>query len=171
MGFHQGLGSLGPAGHLRQLPLELRDLAIARVDRGRLAAPLLRGQPRQLAARPGRVGVWLEPNEGPETIAADLARLPLVAVEFPKFTDGRGFSTASLLRSRYGYRGEIRAIGDVLRDQLLYLRRCGFDAFALREDQDAEAALGAFDDLPPGYQSAVDEPLPLFRRRLAGAPA
>ena len=125
----------------------------------------------ELAARPGRVGVWLEPNEGPETIAADLARLPLVAVEFPKFTDGRGFSTASLLRSRYGYRGEIRAIGDVLRDQLLYLRRCGFDAFALREDQDAEAALGAFDDLPPGYQSAVDEPLPLFRRRLAGAPA
>ena len=65
----------------------------------------------------------------------------------------------------------MRAIGDVLRDQLLYLRRCGFDAFALREDQDAEAALGAFDDLPPGYQSAVDEPLPLFRRRLAGAPA
>ena len=124
-----------------------------------------------LTLRAGRVGVWLYGDDDPAALAADLGSLPLVAVNFPKFSDGRGFSTGALLRERYGFKGELRAIGDVLRDQLFFLRRCGFDAFALRDDQDAEAAAAAFDDFTEAYQASVDEPLPLFRRRLAGREA
>jgi len=125
------------------------------------------GSRAALAVRDGRTGVWLAPQEDPAALAGDLDRLPLVAVSFPQFTDGRGFSTARLLRERYRFKGELRAVGDVLRDQLLFLGRCGFDAFALRDDQDAEAALAAFDDFTEAYQGGVDQPVPLFRRRLA----
>ena len=86
-------------------------------------------------------------------------------MNFPKFTDGRGYTTARLLRERYAYLGEIRAIGDVLRDQLQNLRRCGFDAFAVREGRDLEDALRGFADFSEHYQTAVTEPQPLFRRR------
>jgi len=120
-----------------------------------------------LLERPGRSGVRLAVDDDPGELAADLERLALVAVEFPKFSDGRGFSTGRLLRERYGFRGELRATGDVLRDQLLFLERCGFDAFALRDDQDVGAALAAFDDFTDAYQASVDRPVPLFRRRLA----
>lgn len=88
-----------------------------------------------------------------------------VELNFPKFTDGRAYSAAALLRSRYGFKGEIRAIGDVLRDQLQNLRRCGFDAFAVREGRDLEDALRGFADFSEHYQTAVTEPQPLFRRR------
>jgi uncharacterized protein (DUF934 family) len=91
-------------------------------------------------------------------------------VNFPKFTDGRGYSTGRLLRERYGYRGELRAIGDIFRDQLLYLSRCGFDAFVLRPGEDPQAALAAFGDFSEAYQAAVDRPLPLFRRRFFPSP-
>jgi uncharacterized protein (DUF934 family) len=121
----------------------------------------------RLLARDGRVGVLLQPNDEPETVARDLARFGVIAVHFPVFTDGRGYSTARLLRERYGYRGELRAVGDVQRDQLFYLWRVGFDAFALREGEDATAALAAFDDFSEVYQAAVDRPSPLFRRRAA----
>lgn len=123
-----------------------------------------------LLARKGGLGVWLDSSEGPETIADDLARFEVIAVNFPKFTDGRGYSTARLLRDRYGFRGEIRAIGDVQRDQLLYLSRCGFDAFALKEGRDPQAALSAFSDFSEAYQASVERALPLFRRRFANAP-
>jgi uncharacterized protein (DUF934 family) len=116
------------------------------------------------------LGVWLAPDQGAEEIAADLDDLSVVAVFFPKATDGRGFSTARLLRERYGYRGELRAVGEVLHDQLFYLRRCGFDTFALRPDQDVQAALGAFATFDEVYQTAADQPLPLFRRRTAPRP-
>jgi uncharacterized protein (DUF934 family) len=125
------------------------------------------GAREALARRNGRTAVWLDAKEGPEPIAGDLAALPLVAVNFPVFGDGRGFSTARLLRERYRYAGEVRAVGQVLRDQLLFMARCGFDAFALREDQDVQDALAAFDELPATYQASAAEPLPLFRRRLA----
>ena len=82
-------------------------------------------------------------------------------------TDGRGYSTARLLRERYGYQGEIRAIGDVLQDQLFLMARCGFDAFALRADKSIEKALAAFETFKAPYQAAVDQPQPLFRRRAA----
>jgi uncharacterized protein (DUF934 family) len=120
-----------------------------------------------LLARPGRIGVWLDSNEGPEAIAGDLEQFAVIAVSFPKVADGRGFSTARLLRERYRFAGEVRAIGDVLRDQLQFLEQCGFDAFALRDDQDAEDALHAFDDLSEAYQASATQPVPLFRRRAA----
>ena len=120
-----------------------------------------------ILARPHEVGVWLDSHEGPETIADDLARFAVIGVNFPKFTDGRGYSTARLLRERYGYRGELRAIGDVQHDQLFLLKRCGFDAFAVRADKDIRTALAGLDDFSETYQAAVDQPLPLFRRRPA----
>lgn len=113
------------------------------------------------------IGVWLASNEGPEAIADDLACFAVIGVDFPKFTDGRAYSTARLLRERYGYRGEIRAIGDVLIDQLFYMHRCGIDAFALRADQKLDKALAHFATIRESYQAAADQPLPLFRRRVA----
>ena len=125
-----------------------------------------RAQRDALLARDGHLGVWLGGEHDPAEIAADLGHFQAIAVRFGSFTDGRGYSTAQLLRRRYGWRGELRAIGDVQRDQLLYLRRCGFDAFVVR-DEDAEAALTAFDDFSDAYQALVETPLPLFRRREA----
>lgn len=119
----------------------------------------------QLGSRQGQTGVWLQSNEVPAPLAADLSRLPVVALNFPAFSDGRAYTSARELRQNMAYEGEIRAIGDVLRDQLFYMARCGFNAFALREDQDAEAALSAFYDFSDAYQASVDRPLPLFRRR------
>jgi uncharacterized protein (DUF934 family) len=119
----------------------------------------------RLLTRDGRVGVLLQPNDEPQLIAADLARLGVIAIHFASFTDGRGYSTARLLRQRYGWRGELRAVGDVQRDQLFYLARVGFDAFVLDDDADAHGALAAFRDFTEAYQSSVDRPVPLFRRR------
>jgi uncharacterized protein (DUF934 family) len=113
------------------------------------------------------IGVWLDSHEDPEALADDLDRLSLVAVNFPKFTDGRGYSIARLLRERYHYQGEIRAIGDVLQDQLFYMQRCGIDAYALRADKDIEKALAG---LPYSAKPTRRRPTsrePLFRRRHA----
>jgi uncharacterized protein (DUF934 family) len=131
--------------------------------------PLARWQKEReaLLARPARVGVLLGPADDPAALAGDLDRLALIAVDFPHFTDGRGYSIARLLRERHGYEGELRAVGDVLRDQVFYLKRVGFDAFALRADQDPEDAKKALDDFSEAYQTSVDRPQPLFRRRLA----
>ncbi len=114
---------------------------------------------------PGEKGAWLDSHETPEAIAGDLANLAIIALNFPVFRDGRSFTNARELREHYRYQGEIRAIGDVLRDQLFYMARCGFDSFALRHDQDPETCLAAFRDFSTGYQASIDEPLPLFRRR------
>jgi len=119
-----------------------------------------------ISSRRGRTGVWLESHELPTALRADLSRLPLIALDFPVFSDGRAYSSARELRQNMGYCGEVRAIGDVLRDQLFYMRRCGFNAFALRDDQDIETALSAFTDFSEAYQVSADQPLPLFRRRL-----
>ncbi|MES2563365.1 MAG: DUF934 domain-containing protein [Pseudomonadota bacterium] len=124
----------------------------------------------RLVARQDRVGVWLDGAADPADIAPDLEHLALVAVRFESFTDGRGYSIGRLLRERYGWRGELRAIGDVQRDQLYYLARCGFNAFSLREGEDVEFALTAFNDFTQPYQAAVDQPTPLFRRREIAAP-
>jgi uncharacterized protein (DUF934 family) len=119
----------------------------------------------ELVARPGRLGVWLDSHEDPAAIAEDLRLLGVVAVRIPKITDGRGYSIAYLLRQRYGWRGELRAFGDVWRDQLFFLASCGFDAFALREGEDPREALAAFGDFSETYQGSVRQPQPLFRRR------
>ena len=123
----------------------------------------------RLLARAGRTGVLLQPNDEPGALAGDVDRLGVIAVHFPSFTDGRGYSTARLLRERYGYRGELRAVGDVQRDQLFYLARVGFDAFQLEDGADVDDALAAFADFSEVYQAAWDQPTPLFRRRTGEA--
>jgi uncharacterized protein (DUF934 family) len=126
--------------------------------------PLWREQRAPLLRRAGRTGVWLEPSDEPGELFANAPLPELIAVRFPVFTDGRGYSIARLLRERHGYRGEVRAIGDVLQDTLFELARCGFDAFALRADQDPAAALAAFGEFSEVYQAAADRG-PLFARR------
>lgn len=128
-----------------------------------------RDQPDQRATGGGRRGVWLENTDDPRQLAGDFDKLALIAVRFPKFTDGRGYSLARVLR-RLGWKGELRAVGDVLRDQLFYLTRCGFDAFALRNDQDPQDALTAFSDFSAPYQPAVDDGVRLGTAR-AHSPA
>ncbi|WOD12874.1 DUF934 domain-containing protein [Pseudomonas sp. NyZ704] len=118
-----------------------------------------------LKARDGGLGVWLNSDEEVEAIADDLEHFQVIALNFPVFSDGRSYSNARLLRDRYGYKGEVRAIGDVLRDQLFLMKRCGFDAFVIREDRNAEEALESLKDFSEVYQAATDQPLPLFRRR------
>ena len=118
-----------------------------------------------LKARDGGLGVWLDSDEEAEELGEDVANFQVIALNFPAFTDGRSYSNARLLRDRYGYKGELRAIGDVLRDQLFYLHRCGFDAFAIRPAKDPYEALQGLKDFSVTYQSSTDEPMPLFRRR------
>ncbi len=110
-------------------------------------------------------GVWLAPDDDPAVLAPWLGALPLIAIDFPKFTDGRGYSSAFLLRNRLGFRGELRAVGDVLVDQIWYLARVGFNAFALRADQDVQAALAQLAVFSERYQGSTDQPVPAFRRR------
>jgi len=114
-----------------------------------------------------QVGILLKNTDDPALLADDLSDTNLIAIEFPRFTDGRGYSIARLLRGRYGYRGELRAVGDIMRDQIFYLTRVGFDAFALRDDQDPQVALTASADFSVAYQASSDQPVPLFRRRAA----
>ena len=113
----------------------------------------------------GNVGVILAPDDDPAALAEDAATLPLIAVDFPQFTDGRGYSTARLLRERHRFAGELRAIGDVLRDQLYLMAECGFDAFALREDRNADDALQGLTDFSGLYAATARTPQPWFRRR------
>ena len=116
-------------------------------------------------------GVWLDSNEDPADLADDVSRFAVIAVNFPKFADGRSYSIATLLRSRYGFKGELRAIGDVLRDQLFYMKRVGFNAFAVRADKDIHDALNALKDFSEVYQGSVEQPVPLFKRRSLQSPS
>lgn len=109
--------------------------------------------------------VWISPDDDFESCIEILKSMQLIAIDFPSFRDGRGYSIATMLRTRHGWTGELRAIGDVLRDQLNYMRRCGFDAFAVRADKDIHDALKSFSHYSVRYQGAVDDPVPLFRRR------
>lgn len=123
----------------------------------------------ELASRiaKGEVGVWLATHELLEYLIqqqADLNALPIIAVFVERFADGRIFSLGNLLRTRYGYKNELRAFGDVLRDQLFFLKRSGFTSFAIRKDRSAEDAIASLNDFSKPYQGAVDEPQPVFRR-------
>ncbi|MBZ9784007.1 DUF934 domain-containing protein [Pseudomonas sp. REP124] len=114
---------------------------------------------------PQQQAVWLGPDDEVESLKPWLEQLTLIALDFPSFRDGRAYSQAYLLRTRLGWTGELRAIGDVLRDQLSHMRQCGFDSFAVREDKSAEDALKGLAGMSVLYGRSVIEPRPLFRRR------
>jgi uncharacterized protein (DUF934 family) len=120
--------------------------------------------------KPGQLGLWFASDEQAHTAKDDLGKFAVIAVDFPKFSDGRGYSIAYNLRKRLGFRGELRAIGDVLRDQLFQMVRCGFNAYATRQDRSIQDALKGLTVFSETYQGAVDQPLPLFRRHKRDVP-
>lgn len=140
-------------------------------DQGKIivSLPVWQEKKSQLLSR-GDVAVWLAPGEEPELLTGDLEHLPLIAIDFPSFRDGRGYSYARELRQRHGYKGELRAIGDVLQDQLFYMWRCGFNAFEVRADRDIEEALEGLKVFTVTYQGDVHDPDPIFRRRPSWQP-
>ena len=139
------------------------------VPPGKVIVPLRVWQAQRDALH-GRaeLGVWLASDERAEDLRNDIGKFSVIAVDFPKFADGRGYSIARHLRARLGYRGELRAIGDVLRDQMFYMQRVGFDTFAARTDKDIREALKGLSDFTFTYQASADEKLPLFRRAQRG---
>ena len=116
-----------------------------------------------LTARVGRLGVRVPGDAKREAIEAIVGPVALIAVELPTARDGRAYSVARCLRTQLGFVGELRATGKVVRDQLGYLARVGFDAFELSRGS-ASDALAAFDELTVQYQASSDQPLPLWRR-------
>lgn len=132
--------------------------------------PVWQAQREALIAR-ADIGVWIAPDQSADSLKDDFPRLKVIAVDFPKFTDGRGYSIAYNLRRRLGWQGELRAIGDVLRDQLFQMARCGFNAFATRADRSIHDALKGLSVFSETYQASVDNPVPLFRRVARDVPA
>ena len=140
-------------------------------EQGKIILPLTvwLAHQQRLQARldKGEIAISIATHETVQTLVdaiGDLNRLPLIAVFVERFADGRIFSIGNLLRTRYGYKNELRAIGDVLRDQLFFLKRSGFDSYLIRADRSAEDALKALKDFSEPYQGAVDTPLPAWRR-------
>jgi uncharacterized protein (DUF934 family) len=134
------------------------------VPAGKIIVPLKVWLAQGALRTRGDIGVWFASEERPEAVKDDVALLPVIAVDFPKFADGRGYSIAYNLRARHGYTGELRAIGDVLRDQLFYMQRVGFNAFATRPDRNIHDALKGLSDFSEVYQTSWDQKSPLFRR-------
>lgn len=115
----------------------------------------------------GELAIWLDTHEVLTDLVSalnDINQLPLIAVHVERFADGRIFSIGNLLRTRYGYKNTLRAFGDVLRDQLFFLKRCGFDSYLIRADRSAADALASLKDFSQPYQGAVDDKQPVWRR-------
>lgn len=115
----------------------------------------------------GSTGIWLDTHETLESLISaidDINKLPIIAIHVERFADGRIFSLGTLLRTRYGYKNELRAFGDVLKDQLFFLKRSGFTSFLIRADRSAEDAITSLHDFSQPYQGAADEPRPVFQR-------
>lgn len=117
-----------------------------------------------LAARAGNSAPKLVGTDNFADLLPHIDGLDMIALAFPAFADGRCYSYAMLLRTRHGYTGELRAVGDVLRDQMFYMKRVGINAFEVRADRDAEDAIASLSDFSEVYQASVDQPLPLFKR-------
>ena len=113
----------------------------------------------------GQTAPWIDSGEEFEEAIEQLLNAPLIALNFPTFMDGRGFSAAEVLRRQYGYKGELRAIGYLMQDQLFFLKRCGFDSVQLREGTDLDAAVKSLEDFSVSYQTSADTEVPLFRKR------
>ncbi|MFZ6844586.1 DUF934 domain-containing protein [Undibacterium sp. RuTC16W] len=135
------------------------------VPQGKVIVPLKvwLSQRNSLVSR-ADIGVWFSSDEQAKELKDDIAHFSLLAVDFPKFADGRGYSIAYNLRTRFGFAGELRAIGDVLRDQLFYMQRVGFNSFATRPDKNIRDAIKGLTDFSEKYQTSWDEKNPLFRR-------
>jgi uncharacterized protein (DUF934 family) len=145
------------------------------VPAGKVIVPLAVWQARReallgRAGANGQIGIWFAPDELAHGVKDELGQFAVIAVDFPKFSDGRGYSIAFNLRKRLGYTGELRAIGDVLRDQLFQMHRVGFDAYATRQDRSIQDALKGLTVFSETYQASVDQPLPLFRRHQRDVP-
>ena len=112
-----------------------------------------------------QAGVWVEGETDAEDLGPHAGGLPLIAVHFPAFADGRGLSLATLLRTRHGFTGELRAYGDILPDLAQYLHRSGFDAFEMADPRSAELAIASVGSITDHYQASVRQPMPAFRRR------
>ncbi len=125
---------------------------------------MLLSDPGTLLARDGRLGICINAGEGIADLVPHLEKLPLVALNFPVFADGRGLSYARELRERHHYTGEIRAVGDVQRDQISDMHRCGINAFALKAGQSPDNALSAFTDFSTTYQADARDSRPVYRR-------
>lgn len=126
-----------------------------------------RAEREALAASGLTVGVRLPNTEDVTAVAAEVTGQPLIALDIPKFSDGRAYSQARVLRERYGYRGEIRAQGDVAQDQLFHMARCGINAFELRAGEDPQGCLRAFGDYDLAYQHGADRMGTVWERRRA----
>jgi uncharacterized protein (DUF934 family) len=116
------------------------------------------------------LGLRLRSGQSPRPVAGELQHFSVIALEFPKFTDGRPYSSARLLRERYGFKGELRAVGHVLRDQALFLVRCGFDAFEVAADVSPDAWRAALARITVRYQAATDARTTAARLRRHPAP-
>jgi len=112
-------------------------------------------QTTELANHKGNIGIRLAPADIVEDISKDLEKISLIALEFPAFTDGRSFTQARLLRSRYGFEGEVRAIGSYMPDQVFYLMRVGVNSFQLGSEKETETALSTMNDFTVKYQAST----------------
>jgi len=119
----------------------------------------------RLIEHPRRLGIRITGDDDIDAVASEASQFDLIALDFPQLKDGRNYSNARLLRERFGYEGELRAVGEVLRDQLFYMRRCGIDSFAVPEDRDIESALEGLSDFSVAYQPATYDEVPVFRFR------
>ncbi len=137
------------------------------IPEGKVILPFIDWQASrdELLKRDTEHAVWIDGDIEIETLHDDLQHFSMIALDFPAFKDGRSYSHASILRNRFAYEGELRAIGDVLRDQLFYMQRCGINSFAVREDKDIEDALKGLQDFTVRYQAAADDAMPIYKLR------
>jgi uncharacterized protein (DUF934 family) len=126
-----------------------------------------RAERERLLSGYAAVGVLVPNTADVEAVYAEIADRPLLALQFPAFSDGRALSQAVVLRKRLGFRQELRAVGDVIRDLVFWLGRCGFDSIVPRKDQSLEGCLAALDELSVAYQAAADDHSPVWVRRRA----
>lgn len=140
---------------------------VAQLPEGNISVPLSLwlAHKEQILSRGGTITVQIAADEAAEDLAEDLPKIDMIILPFVNFVDGRAYSNAHKLRVRYGYQGEIRAVGDVNFDQLAFLARVGVDAFELREGADYETALRAFEEFSEVYQPAADGARLIFSRR------
>ncbi len=118
-----------------------------------------------LSRNDGELGLLINGDDDIEELAEDLEFFAIIAIDFPAFKDGRGYSHARILRDHYNYTGDLRAVGDVLRDQLYFMQRCGISSFLIKEEKDIEDAMRGFSDFSVKYQTAADGAEPVYKQR------